>query len=294
MVELDMKSKLPYMRDRVVEAYLWGSSYNLEPQYGYVRMAIAKAIQFLTIFDDTYDNYATVEEADLFTQIIERWNIDEIDQLPDYMKIIYRFAFSVFEDYEREAAAQGKSFAIPYLKQVCRAYNKEMKWIMRQEMPSFQEYIENSVFGGCLFAISSQTIPGMKSVSKETIDWLMSVPKISVASAKACRYNLDDVSSFNRESKNGKYQTGVDHYMQQHGLSLEETKDKFIELAEDEWKDLNAEWMNKTWVPKDMLEQILGYVRSSEVFYRSCEDGYSNTEVVTGHIVALFVDPIIL
>ncbi|KAL3618151.1 hypothetical protein CASFOL_038472 [Castilleja foliolosa] len=243
--------KIPYMRDRVVEAYLWGSSYNLEPQYGYVRMAIAKAIQILTTFDDTYDNYATVEEADLFTQIIES------------------------------------------LKRVCKAYNKEMKWIMRQEMPSFQEYIENSVFGGCLFAISSQTIPGMKSVSNETIDWLMSVPKISVSSAKACRY-LDDVSSFNRESKNGEYQTGVDHYMQQHGLSLQETKDKFIELAEDEWKDLNTEWMNKTWVPKDMLEHILGYVRSSEVFYRSCEDGYSNTEVVAGHIVAIFVDPIIL
>ncbi|KAL3618141.1 hypothetical protein CASFOL_038462 [Castilleja foliolosa] len=246
-------------------------------------MAVAKAIQFLTIFDDTYDNYATVEEAELFTQIIERWNIDEIDQLPNYMKIIYRFTFSVFEDYEREAADQGKSFAVPYaketIKQVCKAYNKEMKWIMRQERPSFQEYIENSVIAGCIFAISSPTIPGMKSVTKETIDWLTSVPKIVVASLTVCRY-LDDLGSFNRESKKEKYLTGVDHYMKEHGLSFQETKDKFIELAEDEWKDLNTEWMNKTWVPKDMLEQILGYVRSSEVFYRSCEDAFANSEVV--------------
>ncbi|KAL3618163.1 hypothetical protein CASFOL_038484 [Castilleja foliolosa] len=289
--ELDMKSKFPYMRDRVVEAYLWGSSYNLEPQYGYVRMAVAKAIQVLTIFDDTYDNYATVEEADLFTQIIERWNIEEIDQLPDYMKIIYRFTLSVFEDYERDAADQGKLFLVPYA--IEAAYNKETKWITRQEMPSFQEYIENSVIAGCLFSISSMTLPGVTSVTKETIDWLMTVPKIGVASSTVCRY-LDDLSSFKRESKNGEYQTGVDHYMEQHGLSLEETKDKFIELAEDEWKDLNTEWMNKTRVPKDMLEQILGYARSSELFYRSCEDGFANAGVMAGHIVALFVDPIII
>ncbi|KAL3618160.1 hypothetical protein CASFOL_038481 [Castilleja foliolosa] len=44
---------------------------------------------------------------------------------------------------------------------------------------------------------------------------------------------------------------------------------------------------------KDMLEQILGYVRSSELFYRCCEDGFANNEVVADHvIVGVFVDPI--
>ncbi|GFP87009.1 vetispiradiene synthase 2 [Phtheirospermum japonicum] len=52
--------------------------------------------------------------------------------------------------------------------------------------------------------------------------------------------------------------------------------------------------MNITWVPKDMLEQVLGYARAAEVFFRSGQDGYTRTEVVAPHIVALFVDPIII
>ncbi|GFP87016.1 gamma-cadinene synthase [Phtheirospermum japonicum] len=251
----------------------------------------------LTIVDDTYDNYATVEEAKLFTEIMQRWSIDEINRLPDYMKTIYRLILGLYEDFECKAAEQGKLFAVPYaketLKNVCKAYNKEIKWTMRREMPSFEEYIENTVISGCFFAICSQTVPGVKFVNKDTIDWLMSVPKISIALSKVCRY-LDDASSFERESNHETYLTGVDYYMKQHGVSMRETKDKFIELAEDAWKDMNTEWMVKTWVPKDMLEQVLGYARASEVFYRSCDDGYAKTEAVAPHIVAFFVDPIII
>ncbi|KAK6141551.1 hypothetical protein DH2020_024707 [Rehmannia glutinosa] len=273
---------------RVVESYLWGTAYHFEPQYSYVRVAVAKFIQMLTIVDDTYDNYATLEEAHLFTEAIQRWNIDETDQLPDYMKIIYRSILRIYDDYEREAAKQAKLFAVPYaketVKEICKAYNKGLKWCMGVQIPSFEDYIVNSRITSCVYALCSGTIPGMKYVSKETIDWLMSEPKIVIALAKVCRY-LDDLSGYE-----GQFLTGVDFYMKQHGVTMQETVNKFIELIEDAWKDLNAEWMVKTSIPKDMLEQFLGYARAAEVFYRSCQDGYTKTEVVAHHIVALFVD----
>ncbi|GFP87018.1 cis-muuroladiene synthase, partial [Phtheirospermum japonicum] len=250
----ELKSSFPYVRDRIAEACLWGTTFHFEPQYSYVRKTIAKTIQILTMLDETYDIYATVEEADLFTESLQRWNIDEIHPLPDYMKIIYRIILSTYEDYERDAAEHGKLFAAPcakeVMKQVCKAYNKEIKWTKRQELPCFEEYIENSVMAGCLFAICSTTIPGMKYITKETVDWLMSVPKIVVASSTLGRY-LDDVNGYKGEIMEGKYLIGVDYYMKQHDVSLHEAKEKFIELAENEWKGLNKEW---TSVPKDMLE----------------------------------------
>ncbi|KAK6164143.1 hypothetical protein DH2020_001007 [Rehmannia glutinosa] len=285
--EFDLNPKLPYARDRLVETYLWGTAYHFEPQYSYVRIAVAKSIQMLTIVDDTYDNYATIEEGDLFTEIMERWNIDETDQLPEYLKILYKFILTIYDDYEREAAKQGKLFAVPYaketVKEICKAYNKGLKWVMGQQIPSsFEEYIANTVITSCIYVISSATIPGMKSVSKETIDWLRSVPKIVIASAK-------------RESRQGQTLTGLDFYMKQHGVSMEVTADKFIELTEDAWKDLNTDWMAKiSSVPKDMVEQVLGYARAAEVFFRSGQDGYTKTEIVAHHIAALFLDPIII
>ena len=43
-----------------------------------------------------------------------RWNMDEVDRLPEYMRTVYRFIMSTFEDYERDAPKLGKAFAIPY------------------------------------------------------------------------------------------------------------------------------------------------------------------------------------
>ncbi|KAI3449956.1 hypothetical protein Pfo_006621 [Paulownia fortunei] len=296
--EFDLHSKLPYARDRVVEAYVWATAFHFEPQYSYARVAVAKGIQMLTTINDTYGNYATLEEADLFTEILERWNIDKIDQLPDYMKIIYRFTLTVYDDYEREAAKQGKSFAVPYakesVKQICRAYNKGFKWFMGGQMPTFKDYIVNSVITSCIYVLCSGTIPGLKSVTEETIDWMMSELKIIIASAKACRY-LNDLGGYERESKQGQILTGVDFYMKQHGLSMQETVDKFVELAEDAWKDLNTEWMAKTSIPKDMVEQVLNYARVAEVMYKNIQDGFTNPEkYLAPLIVALFVDPIII
>ncbi|KAL7145234.1 hypothetical protein ABFS83_07G067200 [Erythranthe nasuta] len=97
---------------RWIECYMWGVAFHFEPQYSYVRNAVAKAMQMVSILDDTYDNYATLNEAQLFTDVLERWDMNEIGQLPDYMKVVYPFIMSVYEVYEREATQQGKSYAI--------------------------------------------------------------------------------------------------------------------------------------------------------------------------------------
>ncbi|KAL3650161.1 hypothetical protein CASFOL_006564 [Castilleja foliolosa] len=298
--EMDLKSKLPHTRDRVVEIYLWAMAFHFEPQYSKARVAFTKALMMLSVVDDTYDNYATVQEAELFTEVVERWNIDEIDRLPDYMKIVYMLILSVYEDYEREASEQGKLFAIPYAKEtvnlICRAYNKELKWLVGQQRPTYEEYLANSLYTSCIYVVTTAIIPSMKSASTESINWLMSDPKIITATVKLGRY-LDDLGS--RESRQGKMVTGVDIYMKQHGVTMEETVDKFVKLAEDAWKDVNEEWImssNKSCeVAKDMVEHILNFARTTEITYKNCEDGYTCPEKNYAlWIRALFLDPMII
>ena len=44
-----------------------------EPQHGYCRLQITKAIQIISVIDDVYDVYGTVDELELFTKVIERF-----------------------------------------------------------------------------------------------------------------------------------------------------------------------------------------------------------------------------
>lgn len=45
-----------------------------------------------------------------------RWDVSEIDRLPDYMKICYRAVLDLYEAYEAELSPKGRSFAIRYAK----------------------------------------------------------------------------------------------------------------------------------------------------------------------------------
>ncbi|MED6210192.1 hypothetical protein PIB30_061822 [Stylosanthes scabra] len=87
--ESDFAAKIPYARDRVVEIYFWPYAMNSEPKYSIARRMTAKASVIISLFDDTYDVYGTIEELELFTDAIQSWDISCIESLPDCFKAIF-------------------------------------------------------------------------------------------------------------------------------------------------------------------------------------------------------------
>ncbi|KAK4478093.1 hypothetical protein RD792_017358 [Penstemon davidsonii] len=101
-----------------------------------------------------------------------------------------------------------------------------------------------------------------------------------------------------REKRKGIMLTGIECYMKHYGVSKQEATKKFVELADEGWKDVNTEWINSNnnnnySIPKDYFEGVLNYARSGEVFYRK-SDFFSDPEDLAQQIIDLFVDPIII
>lgn len=81
--------------------------------------------------------------------------------------------------------------------------------------------------------------------------------------------------------------------MRDHGVSTEEAMEKFQEMAEIAWKDLNEGILRPTPVSMKILTRILNLARIMGVVYKHNQDGYSHPEkVLKPHIMALFVDSI--
>ncbi|XLR36264.1 hypothetical protein S83_064164 [Arachis hypogaea] len=112
--ELNVAVKLPYARDRIVECCNWILAVYFEPQYSQARKILIKLIALISIIDDTYDAYGTIAELKLFTEAIERWDISSLDDLPEYMKLIYESLIKIFEEVERELEKQGRGYCIKY------------------------------------------------------------------------------------------------------------------------------------------------------------------------------------
>ena len=68
-----MQNKLPYVRDRLVEGYFWIVGVYPEPQHSRSRMFLIKTSMWLVVMDDTFDNYATYDELEIFTEAVERY-----------------------------------------------------------------------------------------------------------------------------------------------------------------------------------------------------------------------------
>ena len=58
--------KVPYARNRTVESYLWAVGAYFEPRYSQARIRLAIVVILLTLVDDTYDAFGTIEELEPF------------------------------------------------------------------------------------------------------------------------------------------------------------------------------------------------------------------------------------
>ena len=56
-----------------METYLWIVAECFEPQYSYARRIQTKLLVLITVIDDVYHAYGTLEELELFTEAIERY-----------------------------------------------------------------------------------------------------------------------------------------------------------------------------------------------------------------------------
>ena len=65
--------KLSFARDNLMENFYWSVGVIYEPQFQYSRRIITKLASLITIIDDIYDQYGTLQQLEIFTNAVERF-----------------------------------------------------------------------------------------------------------------------------------------------------------------------------------------------------------------------------
>lgn len=86
--------KMDFFRDRILEHYFWSLGMIPEPQFGRFRVDFAKAAMLVTVIDDIYDVYGSLEELVLFTDAVERFVVSNFNQTT-----VERIHMSNFDSY---------------------------------------------------------------------------------------------------------------------------------------------------------------------------------------------------
>ena len=73
-----MGEKLSFVRNRLAENFFWTVGCTFHPRFSYSRRISTKANLIITVIDDVYDVYGTLDELELFTDAVERLALIEI------------------------------------------------------------------------------------------------------------------------------------------------------------------------------------------------------------------------
>ncbi|KAH7861328.1 hypothetical protein Vadar_024621 [Vaccinium darrowii] len=276
--DFDVTTKLPFARDRVVELYFWILGMFFEPQYFLAIRILTKVISLISVIDDVYDaSNATLKNL---CSLMMQFKVSALNQLPDYMKLVYKKLLDTYNMFDDEMAKQGRSYRVEYaklaMKNLVRGYLAEAKWYHEGYVPSVEEYMAVGELTSGVQALSTSSFVGMGDlVTKEAFDWVFSNPLIVQASSAIGRL-MDDVAGHEFEQERGHGASAVECYMKQYGATREEAVLEFHKRVTKSWKDINSECLCPTAVPMPLLVRVLNLARTFHVVYKD-GDIYTNS-----------------
>ncbi|KAG9133119.1 hypothetical protein Leryth_025909 [Lithospermum erythrorhizon] len=300
--QLGLVDKLSFARDRPLECFLWTVGILPEPKYSSYRIELAKTIAILLVIDDAYDSFGTVDDLILFTNAIQRWDLNAIEELPEYMKICYMALINTTNEISYKILKEHGHTVLPFLRSAwiyaIEGFMTEVNWSSKGSVPNLEEYLETRVStAGAYMALVHLFFLIGKGVSNETIKLLLHpYPKIFSCAGTILRL-WDDLGTAKEEQERGEVSTSIQLYMKENSKGFvddyddNETTAEILLLINGLWKELNGELISSTnTLPREIIQAAFNMARSSQVVYQHQEVSYIFN--VDNYVQALFFTPL--
>ncbi|KAL4595818.1 hypothetical protein ACB092_12G119200 [Castanea dentata] len=287
---------LTFARDRLTELFFWSVGMIYQPQFGCQRINLTKLGVLIVTVDDVYDVYGTLDELELFTDAIDRWEINAMDQLPDYMKICFLILYNFVNEMAFDPLKEQGFHIIRYLKKawsdLCKSYLLEAKWYHNGYIPSLAEYLENAWISVStpvilMHAYFMVTNP----ITKEALDCLEEYPKIFYWSSMILRLT-DDLGTSTSELKRGDVPKSIQCYMNETGASEKDAREYVKSLISIAWKKVNEERVASSPFCQTFIEITMNLARMGHFMYQY-GDGFGVADQKTkDSVLSLLIQPI--
>ncbi|XP_058072943.1 alpha-terpineol synthase, chloroplastic-like [Magnolia sinica] len=293
-----LRENLSFARDRMMEDFLWSVGLISEPQFGHCREVLTKIIQFILIIDDVYDIYGSLDELEIFTDAIERWDINAMVQLPQYMKMCFLALYNTVNEIAYNILKEQGLDIVPHLKKVwadyCKANLLEAKWYNSGYTPGLEEYLSNAwvTASGPIILFHVYFLMG-ENITKEALDCIGSYPNLIRCPSIIYRLT-DDLETSANERERGDVPKSIQCHMHETGVSEDVAQEYIGGLINDTWKNINEDLdlVANSPFPKSLVGPSINLARMAHCMYQY-GDGYGVPDQHTkDHIKSLLVQPI--
>ncbi|XP_072974474.1 terpene synthase 10-like [Typha angustifolia] len=298
---LGLWERLPFSRDRLVENFLWTVGWTFEPNNWYLREVWTKENCFVTAIDDTYDVHGTLDELELFTDAVDRWDVTATRKLPEYMRLLFLALLNTTNGLCYRVMKERGLDIIPYLKKawtdLCKAYLVEAKWYYQGYTPTLEEYLENGWVSISGHVVLSHFYCFNQHVTKEDLESFDYYPDIMRCSSTIARL-IDDLGTCTAEHERGDVPKSVQCYMHEKGVTEAVAREHIEELISAYWKALNRDHLAAAAIASNspfheyFSSVVVDIPRVAFCFYLN-GDGFGDPDGETmDRVISLLIKPI--
>ncbi|PON50133.1 Squalene/phytoene synthase [Trema orientale] len=270
--DLGLAKELKFARNQPIKWYLWTVASLADPSLSEERIELTKPISLVYIIDDIFDIYGTLDELTLFTNVVNKWEINATEQLPDYLKKCFKalnditneIGYNVFKKYGwNPTDSLKKSWA-----KLCNAFLLEAQWFASGKLPNEEGYLKNAIVSSGVHVVLVHMFFLLgQGITMEAVASLDEIPGLLSSTAAILRL-WDDLGNAKDENQNGHDGSYVECYMKEHqGCSVEVARDHVISMIKYEWKRLNQECLSSKQFPMRFKNACLNAARMVPVMY---------------------------
>ncbi|KAK9133606.1 hypothetical protein Scep_013134 [Stephania cephalantha] len=293
---LGLSKKLSFARDRLVESFLWCVGLAYEPQLEFCRTYLTKIGNLIFIIDDIYDIYGSIDELELFTSAVERWEINAIEVLPDYMKICFLVLYNTVNEMVYTTLKEQGYSARQHLNKAwenfCRSMLVEAKWSKKNYMPTLEEYLANAWISSSTPLVHVHAFFASKQkITVEALDCLNSESDLVYYSSIIFRL-CNDLATSSAEQERGDVPSAIQCYMCETNATEKVAREKIRDIIKETWRKMNKSASDTPFSPS-FVNIIENHARNAHCFYQHGDGISVQDHVGKKRVQALLVKPIV-
>ncbi|CAL5430280.1 unnamed protein product [Camellia sinensis] len=294
--DLGLKDRLEFSRDRLVESYLWGLGMASEPQLSNCRKAVAKIIAVVTVVDDIYDVYGSLDELKIFTHAIERWDISASDQLPCHLRMGFIALFNTINELAYHSIKEHGFDSLSYCKQaladLCNAYLAEAQISKSGSTQTLEEYMSIAwISVACSVVLIHAYLSLNEHVTKQNLDYIVKHSNMMRWSTTIVRFT-DDLGTSKAEIERGDILKSVQCYMRETGASEEVARDYIWYQIDETWKKITEDVLEDSCLPHSFIGLAINLARVSHFIYQDGDGHGAPDGNDKDQAMSLLVEPI--
>ncbi|XP_021726260.1 alpha-farnesene synthase-like [Chenopodium quinoa] len=291
---LGLIENISFTRDRLVESFLWTVGVACEPQHSLLRKCLTKVVTFVLVLDDAYDIYGSLEELECFTRIVERWDYEEVEQLPECMKVCFKaLVTTTYEIATDIQKAKGWNDISPFLKSswadFCKALLREAWWYKKRYIPSLDDYLNSAWISSSGPLLSLIALLCTADCTSEELNdkWDDSQDLIYYSSLIIRLLNDQGTSAVK-----GDAHSSIMCYMVDAGVTEEIAREHMKDIIDSAWSKINMELLSATSKQQTFVNLVINTARVCHFIYKK-GDGFSVQDGDTKNkIKRLLIEPL--